>query len=152
MKALLFKSLFLILSSSVLLVAAQTSPQSVPVAQLKSNPFTAGALRITVTSFKGNGIFATQSGTTGYVGTVHVEVENTSDSFVTFEPGHFSVVDRNQNQADVLGLDQHNDIYPAESRRIAPKATIKAQYILTGKVDLPARIYYEDQLLGTVRE
>ena len=83
---------------------------------------------------------------------VHIEVENTSGTFTTFEPRHFSVVDKNQLQADILGLYKQNEIYPAESRRIAAKATIKAQYILTEKVDLSARIYYDDKMLGAIRE
>ena len=37
-------------------------------------------------------------------------------------------------------------------KSIGPKARIKHMYVLTDTVQLPARLYYEDKLLGTIIE
>jgi hypothetical protein len=150
MKLSLFISVALVLFSPVLLFG-QTSDTSVPLSQLKNVPFIAGPLKITFTHFRGNQVIAGELRFTG-VGNVQIEVENISDDFATFEPLHLSVVGKNEGQTDILGLIHNNEIYPVESRRIAPKAKIKAEYVLTDKVELPARIYYEDKLIVSIRE
>ena len=148
MKASFLRSIPLVLFSPLLLLAFQTTEKSVAISELKSSPFTAGPLKLTVTHFRGTEFFARyshlQSG-------IQITVENTSDTFATFEPRRLSVVDKDNEQADVLGLDQDDEVYAAEIRRIAPEATINVHFILTARVDLPARIYYDDRLLGIIR-
>jgi hypothetical protein len=57
---------------------------------LGSHPFTADPVKITVTNFKGSAVFATKL-SRHLLGSIHIEVENTSNNFATFEPQHFSV-------------------------------------------------------------
>jgi len=136
---------------SSLLSSAQSS--EIALSQLKSVPFTAGDLKITFTNVKGRMLVANLSNYLGYRGSIRIEVENISRVFATFNPEDVSVVDRDDHQADILGLEINStNIFPAETRRIAPKATIKAAYVLTDKFEFPVRIYYAGKVLCTVTE
>jgi len=136
-------TLFLI---SPMLLFGQTSSTRIPLSRLKSIPFTAGPLKLTFMSLIG------RNGAISYRGVIEIEVENLSDGFATFEPRHLSIVDTNENQVDVLGSEQNSSafVYPATSRRIAPKARIKCEYVLTDRFEMPVAIYYEDKLLAFI--
>jgi hypothetical protein len=106
-------------------------------------------LKITITEFDTGGrLFANSR--------INIEVENTSDDFTTFDPRRLSFIDKSDNQVDILGLvgtDKRKEwVVAAGDRRIGPKARIKHIYALTDKMQLPARLYYEDKLLATVIE
>jgi hypothetical protein len=89
---------------------------------------------------------------------ITIVVENTSNNFMTFDPRRLTFIDKYNNQIDIGG--QYAEVYrpgvsllvaPVE-RRIWSKAWIKHSYTLTNKVELPARLYYEDKLLATIIE
>ena len=151
MKVQLLISVMLVFVCSSLFFA-QATDTTVDLPQLKSTPFTAGALKITFTSFKRRIVVFNGSKSIGDRVSILVEAENTSDSFATFDPQRLSIVNENYIQADILGVIYESQIFNAESRSIAPKARIKAQYVLNDKVELPARIYYEGKLLATIKE
>jgi hypothetical protein len=146
----------LILLAPLLALAFQAQSEQVRKGELKSRPFTAGPLKITLTRFYGGGLLQSN----GYI---DIEVENTSDDFTTFDPRRMGFIDNDDNQSDIFGLvlaDRNrsiaitdtNPVVAAEDKRIGPKARIKRLYALTDKVRLPARLYYEDKLLGTIIE
>ena len=151
MKVQLLISLMLVFVSSSLLFA-QAPDTPFPLAQLKSMPLTAGALKITFTSFKGRVVVYNGPTSIGDRVFIQIEVENTSDAFAAFDPQRLSIVDKNYNQADILGVIYETQVFNAESRSVAPKARIKEQYALNHKVEMPARIYYEGKLLATIKE
>ncbi|HEU4391924.1 MAG TPA: hypothetical protein VFV34_29325 [Blastocatellia bacterium] len=122
-----------------------TSNQIVRVrrSELAKTSFTAGPLKITVPLFRPES------------GALKIEVENTSSEFATFDPRLISFVDRDNYQTNVFAFylnvfNQHTFI--ADPRRIAPGARLKAQtyYITADSLDLPARLYYDDKLLGMI--
>jgi hypothetical protein len=89
---------------------------------------------------------------------ITIVVENTSDNFTTFDPRRLTFIDKNNNQIDIGGQYAQVDrpgvsslVAPVE-RRIWSRAWIKHSYTLTNKVELPARLYYEDKLLATIIE
>jgi hypothetical protein len=131
---------------------AQGPSNTVPVSELRNSPFTAGPLKITFTNFKERVLIGNVDRNFGYRASIETTIENTSDEFTTFDPRYLSIVDSDRNQSDVLGLNEEygTNVLPAETRRIAPKATIKVRYILTEPVHLPSRIYYHDMLLGSI--
>jgi hypothetical protein len=139
----------LILLTPLIVSAFQSQADRVRKNELKSNPFIRGPLKITLIDF--------------YYGapkTVEVKVENTSDDFTTFDPRRLSFIDKDDNQVDILGVKVSlgpgssfvDSAFMAGDTRIAPKARIKRFYALTDKAPLPARLYYEEKLLGTIIE
>ena len=60
MKVSFLRSAVFVLFAPLLLSAFQATQRSVAISELGSHPFTAGALKITVTSFKGSAVFATK--------------------------------------------------------------------------------------------
>jgi hypothetical protein len=140
----------LILLTPLVVWAVQAQTEQVRKGELNSRPFSAGALKITLAEFYGGGILKSN-------GNLIIEVQNSSEDFTTFDPRRLSFIDKDDNQADILGLAGNDGVewkrtLPAEIKRIGPKAKIKNLYDLTGKVRLPARLYYEDKLLGTIIE
>lgn len=149
MKSRTLSPVSLILLTPLVVLAFQAHADHVRKDDLKSWPFTRGPLKITITEFDTGGrLFANSR--------INIEVENTSDEFTTFDPRRLSFVDKNDNQVDILGLvgtDKRREwVIAAGDRRIGPKARIKHIYALTDKMQLPARLYYEDKLLATVIE
>ena len=158
MKSRTLSATAMILLTPLVVLAFQAQAEQVRKADLKSRPFTAGPLKITVLSFGyRHHIIAhpeDPSRDIRYVTPIHVMVENTSDGFTTFNPRRLSFVDKANYQADVRVLINVYRGSPvqsvAEDRRIAPKASIEEWYDLTREVRLPARLYYEDKLLATL--
>jgi hypothetical protein len=140
----------MILLTPLVVLAFQTQSEQVRKSELNSRSFSADPLKITLAEFYGGGLRKPN-------GEVIIEVENASSDFTTFDPRRLSFIDKDDNQADILGLAGNNEsewkwIVPAEIKRIGPKAKIKNLYALTDKVRLPVRLYYEDKLLGTIIE
>ena len=148
----------LILLAPLVVSAFQAQADQYRKRDLKSRPFTAGPLKITLISLDGLIDDVLEGGMLKYVNPIYIEVENTSDKFTTFDPRRLSFVDKANNQTDIRGLIPYQDqwlskeLSAAEERRIAPNARIKAWYDLTRQVRLPVRLYYEDKLLATIIE
>jgi hypothetical protein len=139
----------MILLTPLAVLALQAQADQVRKGDLKSKPFTRDPLKLTLIEFYAGGLASPS-------GNINIEVENTSDGFTTFDPRRLSFIDKDDNQVDILGLIGRNGgrewVIAAEAKRIGPKARIKHFYALTGKVRLPARLYYEDKLLATIIE
>jgi hypothetical protein len=144
-------SIFLILIMPQLLVAHNQYSTSIRKSELDKTPFIVGKLKIVILKFKANTIMSSEARTAG-IGFVEVAVENVSTEFVTFNPSRLSLVGRDNDQVGILGLNHRNEIYPAYERKLAPRARMKERFSLTDKIELPARLYYEDQLLGIISE
>jgi hypothetical protein len=142
MKSRILSATALILLTPLVVLAFQAQADQVHKNELKNKPFIRGPLKITLIQiiYGGNGI--------------KVEVENTSDDSTTFAPRRLSFIDKDDNQVDILGQlsAMISGMVTAEDKRIAPKARIKHLYTLTDKLQLPARLYYEDKLLATIVE
>jgi len=120
-------------------------------ADLGSQSFLTGSLKISVEKFKGNVVLG-RSAETGS-GQVALRVENTSKDFAAFYPQRVSFVDRDNNQVAILDARHGYDEYvPAAEVRIAPGARVSDLYRLKAKVRLPARMYYDDKLLVVITD
>ena len=159
MKSRTLSATAMILVTPLVVLALQTQTDQVRKANLKSRPFTAGPLKITLISLDGLIDDVLEGGMLKYVNPICIEVENMSDKFTTFDPRQLSFVDKVNYQVDIRGLIPYEDqwlggkeLSAAEKRRIAPNARIKAWYDLTRQVRLPVRLFYEDKLLATIIE
>jgi hypothetical protein len=132
----------MILLAPMVVSAFQDQAEQVRNRELKNKSFTAGSLKITITSFYA---FNRQS-------FIHIEVENMSDDIATFVPQLLTFIDRDDNQVDIVGqyTPEGRSLVAAGDKRVRPKARIKHIYGLTDRVQLPARLYYEDKLLTTI--
>lgn len=146
-----FSSVLLILLTPQMLVADIQYTTPVRKSELDKTPFIVGKLKIVISKFKGNTILSSEPRTAG-IAFMQVAVENISTDFVTFNPARLSVVNRENQQVGILGLNHRNEIYTAYERRLAPRARMKEEFNFTDKIDLPARLYYEEQLLGIIGE
>jgi hypothetical protein len=131
-------------------LALQAQTDQVRSRELKNRSFTTGALKMTLTRFYADGVPT--------VGNIDIEVENMSGDFTTFAPQMLAFIDKDNNQVNIVGQYagwEGNDgwkVVAAGDKRICPNAKIKHSYKLTNKVQLPARLYYEDKLLATIIE
>jgi hypothetical protein len=134
----------MILLTPLVVLAFQDQAEQVRNRELKNKSFTAGSLKITLTSF----YRAYGSGK----GVVYIEVENTSDDIVTFAPQLLTFIDQDNNQVDIVGQRTGiaGPLVAAVDKKVWPKARIKHIYDLTDRVRLPARLYYGDKLLATI--
>jgi len=129
---------------------SQTTVGQVPAvrvrtSQLDRTPFTAGSLKITLSQFRAS--FLKIGGAS-----VEVQVVNTADTFTSFSPQKLSFLGNDNNQVDVLAIQSGDHYWRAEDRRIAPGARTKEFYALNGKLQLPARLYYDEKLLAEIVE
>jgi hypothetical protein len=146
MKSRILSATALILLTPLVVLALQTQAEQVRKGELKSRPFTRGPLKITLINFSYDSII--------------VEVENTSNDFTTFDPRLLSFIDKDDNQVNILGVRMvfsvgisssgGGSVVKAEDTRIAPKARIKRSYVLTNYLQLPASLYFEDNLLAKI--
>jgi hypothetical protein len=149
MKSRTLSATAMILLTPLVVLAFQAQADQISKSELKSRPFSAGLLKITLAEFYLGNLAKTN-------GRLIIVAQNTSEDFVTFDPRRLSFIDTDGNQADILGITGYDGRIPgtvvvaAESKRIGPKAKISNLYELTDKVRLPARLYYEDKLLGTI--
>ena len=150
MKSRTLSATAMILLTPLVVLAFQAHTDQVRKWDLKSKPFARGPLKITLTYFYGDRLRP--------VSDIDIEVENTSDDFTTFDPRRLTFIDKDDNQVDIVGQFAGTDgiggryVVAAGDKRIWPKARIKHSYKLTNKVQLPARLYYEDKLLATIIE
>ena len=127
--------------------AGQAPATRVRASELSQSPFIVDSIKLTFTKFNKDGLLGFGHGS------IELRVENVSSTFTTFSPQRLSLVGSDNEQANVLGIPVGNDnIIPAEDRKIAPFARMKEYYGLTGKLQLPARLYYDEKLLGIIAE
>ena len=145
MKSRTLSAAAMILLPPLVVLASQAEAEEVRNRELKNKSFTAGSLKITITSFT--------------VGNISIEVENTSDDFKTFSPQLLTFIDKNNNQENIVGqyagsesvgTDSTASVVAAGDQRIWPRARIKHLYKLPNRVHLPARLYYGEKLLATI--
>ena len=127
---------------------SQTTVGQVPAvrvrtAQLDRTPFTAGPLKITLTQFRASYLRIGSA-------SVEVQVVNSASTFTSFSPQRLSFLGNDNNQVDVLAIQAGDQYWRAEDRRIAPGARTKEFYALNGKLQLPARLYYDEKLLAEI--
>ena len=137
MKSRTLSATAMILLTPLVVLAFQDQAEQVRNRELKNKSFTAGSLKITITSFT--------------VGNISIEVENTSDDFTTFSPQLLVFIDKDNNQENIVGqyagsvhvgTDSTASVVAVGDQRIWPRARIKHFYKLPNRVHLPARLYY----------
>ena len=143
MKSRTLSATALILLTPLVVLAFQVQTENVRKGDLKSKPFITGPLKMTLIEFYGATAISAKAA-------ISIEVENTSDDFTTFDPGRLSFINKDNYQVDILGITDGTSVVEVGDKRIGPKARIKHLYVLTDRVQLPARLYYEDKLLATI--
>jgi len=151
MRTRLFSSVLAFLLVPLCAVGRDEPAPRIRKADLGSQSFLVGSLKISIAKFKGNVVL----GRTAEVGSgqVSLKVENTSRDFVTFYPQRVSFVDRDNNQVTILDARHNYDEYVlAGEVRIAPGARVEDMYRLKNKVRLPARMFYDEKLLVLITD
>ena len=143
MRPKLIALIFFTLMIPFVVGAGQQPPTRIRVSELERMPFIVGTLKITITEFRGSVLKLLAA-------YIEVRVENTSTEFATFSPQRLVFVNKDNEQTDILGI--RNGTLPALDKSIAPGARIKQSYVLTEKVRLPARLYYNEKLLAVIAE
>ena len=144
MKPRILSATAMILLTPLVVLALQAQAEQVRNRELKNKSFTAGSLKITLTRFYEFSIT--------HQSFINIEVENTSGDIATFVPQLLTFIDKDDNQVDIAGqyTARGSSLIAAGDKRVRPKARIKHFYELTDRVQLPARLYYEDKLLATI--
>lgn len=147
MRYRLLTSMMVLLFVPFFVAAGQAPATRVRASELGQMPFIVDSIKLTFTKFNRDGLLGLGHGS------IELRVENMSSAFTTFSPQRLSLVGSDNEQANVLGVPVGNDnIIPAEDRKIAPFARMKEYYVLTGKLQLPARLYYDEKLIGIIAE
>jgi hypothetical protein len=138
-----------------LCAVADDQPVRVRVSELEKTPIAAGPLKIRITRLRGSFL---KFGN----GSIDVEVENDSTGFQTFSPQRLALVDRDNEQVNVMSpkrgshrtVPMYDPRVPTSplDRRIAPGARVKESYSLTGKAQFPIRLYYDEKVLAEIVE
>jgi hypothetical protein len=145
MKSRTLSAAAMILLTPLVVLAFQAQAEQVRYRELKNKSFTAGSLKITITSFT--------------FGNISIEVENTSDDFTTFSPQLLVFIDKENNQENIVGQYAGSEIVGTHvmatvvsvgDQRIWPRARIKHFYKIPNRVHLPARLYYGEKLFATI--
>src|SRR5262245_55336747 len=89
MKSRTLFAIAIILLTPLAVSAFQDQAEQVRNRELKNKAFTAGPLKITITNF--------------IVGSIGIEVENTSDDFTMFSPQLLAFIDKDNNQENIVG-------------------------------------------------
>ena len=128
---------------------ARDEPERIPRSDLSSRSFVVGNLKVTIKRFWAGSLL-----TRGYI---EVRAENTSDLAATFNPQCLSFVGRDGRQVNIRGRWQTGPVRPddraidiAQPREVAPRAYVKELYELDGRVQLPARLFYEGKDLALI--
>jgi hypothetical protein len=102
-KVLVLVLMFLLIPFCV--VARDEPVPRIRKADLTSQSFLCGSLKLSIAKFKGNVVFG--SGAEVGSGQLALKIENTSKDFATFYPQRVSFVDRDNNQVTILDQ-RHN--------------------------------------------
>ena len=147
MRYRLLTSTMVLLLAPLWVTAGQAPATRVRASELSQSPFIVDSIKLTFTKFNKDGLLGFGHGS------IELRVENMSSAFTTFSPQRLSLVGSDNEQANILGVPVGNDnIIPAEERKLAPFARMKEYYGLTAKVQLPARLYYDEKLIGFIAD
>lgn len=146
-----------ILSLIIPFCVSANQPQRISLPSLEKTPLTVGPLKIRVAKLSRSSVLGHGRGH------IEVEVENTSASPETFYPQRLTLVNRDNIQVNVVASRRsyyYRAVPPYDPRmpatlleiRITPGARIKEVYSLSGKIQLPARLFYDDKLLAEIVE
>ncbi|HUK90626.1 MAG TPA: hypothetical protein VLZ81_09525 [Blastocatellia bacterium] len=138
-----FGCIAVILVAQVLATAAGSQAPTVRINDLHKNPLDAGSLRFTISKLKATRLL-------GGNGTIDLRIDNQSDSFTTFAPSHLVFVGADGHQVDVFGIALFKSVYNPGDTDLAPHAYVEPQYTLTDEIALPAKLYYDRQLLAQI--
>ncbi|WP_291270934.1 hypothetical protein [Geothrix sp.] len=119
--------------------------------ELATHPLQANGLSITITGLNGHQLIAS---ITKWAGRAHVKItfENKSSSFQTFSPSDLCFVGGDGVQAlPIYEINKADDTTPL-TFRIAPAARLSTEYVLTGRLNFPVKIYLGDRLVAQVTE
>ena len=152
-KLLLLSTIALILP---ICVAAENQTPQIPASQLDKIQITVGPLKFRITRLRGSVLKIGN-------GQIELEVENASSEFQTFYPQRISLINKDNSQLNTIlarttnyrtSLPPYDPRIPSAltDRRIAPGARVKDIYGLTGKVRLPARLFYDEKLIAVITE
>jgi hypothetical protein len=148
-----FFAVVLLLVQSSGTMGQDKAPQ-IREAELRKTPISAGPLRITITEFKASSLLIPFSH-------IKMQVENPSDSFAAFSPNKLMFVGNEGAQSNIFGVcyspeptplgpAARYEYIPAADRDLAPNTHISLWYVLTDKVDLPARLFYDRQEIADI--
>jgi hypothetical protein len=124
MKSRILSAAAIILLTPMVVLAFQAQAEQVRYRELKNKSFTAGSLKITITSFT--------------FGNISIEVENTSDDFTMFSPQLLAFIDKDNNQdnivgqysgSELVGTDVTATVVAVGDQRVWPRARIKHIFI-----------------------
>jgi hypothetical protein len=133
-----------ILSFGVVTLAQDKAP-TLHESDLKGTALAvAGDMTLTVLDLKG-GLF----GQAPIV--VEVEIHNPTDTPIVFNPFRLSFVKADGRQLDVLAVPLWGE-HTADAHEILvlPKARVRQLYFLNGRINLPAKMYYDARLLAEI--
>jgi len=119
--------------------------------ELATHPLQANGLSITITGLNGHQRIASIS---KWAGRAHVKItfENKSASFQPFSPSDLCFVGGDGIQVlPIFEINKADDSTPL-AFRIAPAARLSTEYVLTGRLSFPAKIYLGDRLMAQVTE
>ena len=135
---------------SNLSLAAQDGPM-LKASELATHPFQCRGLSVTITGLNGHQVFAAERKQSGRA---HVKLafENPSASFIAFSPQDLCLVGKDGIQMQPLfEINSVDDTTPM-TLRIAPSARFSTEYVMTGRLRFPAKIYLGDTLVAQVTE
>lgn len=128
--------------------------QEVPTTRFKevsSRTFTVQGLEFTIEDLTRNQIMGA---TTRFASRANItlRIRNTGSAFAPFGPQDLALVGKSGVQ--VSPLCELNGTAETECvpRRIAPGATVEVRYILSGKIQLPAKVYLAGTLVTEIQE
>ena len=129
---------------------ASNGPERVRKSELSKHPFAVGQLKLTITYFHAGLPLLSHV-------VIEVKVENPSGSAEVFDPNLLSLVSKNNSQVHVAGRIQsfvHSNarLGPAHTRSVAPGAHMKEYFEFTGRVKLPARLFYDGKELAVITD
>ena len=147
MRYRLLTSLMVLILVPLLVTAGQAPATRVRASELSQMPFIVDSIKLTLTKLNKDGPLGIGRGS------IELRVENMSSAFIMFSPQRLSLVGSDNEQVNVLGVPVGNEsIVSAEDRKIAPFARAREYYELTGKLQLPARLYYDEKLIGIIAD
>ena len=139
------------LASLVALSLAAQGTLQVKVKELASHPFRNKDLVVTIAELDGYKAFSPQRKHSGRA-RVALSLENASSEFKVFSPQDLSLVGKDGFQVfPIYELNLADDTIPM-ALHLVPGARVKVEYVLTGRLSFPAKIYLGGVLVAEVSE
>lgn len=121
------------------------------VSDLATHPIQANGLSITITGFNGHQLIASISKWAGRA-RVKFTFENKGTSFHAFSPSDLSFVGSDGVQVlPLYEINKADDTTPL-AFRLAPSARLSTEYVLTGRLNFPVKVYLGDHLVAQITE